>query len=103
VGTRIFCTTKHWCIPRRRLQVLGETRNPLLFHPPYSPVLAPANIFLIFHIKNSIRRWDSRQFHRFNRLAGELKVIREEACSRAFSSMYARCKHCAEAGGDHIE
>jgi hypothetical protein len=29
----------------------------------------------------------------------ELKAIREEAFSRAFDSLYERCKRCAEADG----
>jgi hypothetical protein len=33
----------------------------------------------------------------------ELKPIREEAFTRAFDSLYERCKPCAEAGGDYIE
>jgi hypothetical protein len=33
----------------------------------------------------------------------ELKAIREEAFSRAFDSLYERCKRCAEAGGDYVE
>jgi hypothetical protein len=32
----------------------------------------------------------------------ELKAIWEEAFSRAFDSLYERCKCCAEAGGDGI-
>jgi hypothetical protein len=31
----------------------------------------------------------------------ELKAIREEAFSRAFDSLYERCKLCAGAGGDY--
>jgi hypothetical protein len=33
----------------------------------------------------------------------ELKEIQEEAFSRAFSSLYERCKSCAEAGGYYFE
>jgi hypothetical protein len=33
----------------------------------------------------------------------ELKTIREEAFSRAFYSLYERCKRCAEAGGEYIK
>jgi hypothetical protein len=33
----------------------------------------------------------------------ELKAILEEAFSRAFDSLYERCKHCADAGGEYIE
>jgi hypothetical protein len=33
----------------------------------------------------------------------ELKAIWEEAFSRAFGSLYERCKRCAKAGKDYIE
>jgi hypothetical protein len=33
----------------------------------------------------------------------ELKAVREEACSRAFDSLYERCPRCAEGGGAYIE
>jgi hypothetical protein len=33
----------------------------------------------------------------------ELKAIREEAFSRAFGSLYERCKRCEEAARDRIE
>jgi hypothetical protein len=33
----------------------------------------------------------------------ELKAMLEEAFSRAFDSLYERCKRCAETGGDYIE
>jgi hypothetical protein len=33
----------------------------------------------------------------------ELKAIWEEAFSRAFDSLYEKCKSCVEAGGDYIE
>jgi hypothetical protein len=33
----------------------------------------------------------------------ELKVIREEAFSRVFDSLYERYKRCAGAGGDNMK
>jgi 23S rRNA G2069 N7-methylase RlmK/C1962 C5-methylase RlmI len=33
----------------------------------------------------------------------ELKMMREESFSRAFGSLYERCKRCTEAGGVYIQ
>jgi transposase len=75
----------------------------MLSHPPYSPDLEPIDLYFI-NLKISMKGT------RFEAVAStqqtvtrELKAIREEAFSRAFDSLYERCKRCAEAGGDYIQ
>jgi hypothetical protein len=76
----------------------------MLLHPSYSPDLFPADFYLFPILKNAMK---GTRFEAVSPLqqtvTRELKAIREEAFSRAFDSLYERCKRCAEAGGDYIE
>jgi histone-lysine N-methyltransferase SETMAR len=76
----------------------------VLSHPPYSPGLAPADFFLFLKLKIAMKgtRFEAASSIQ-QTVTRELKAIREGAFSRAFDSLYERCKRCAEAGGDYIE
>jgi hypothetical protein len=65
----------------------------VLFHPPYSPDLAPAN-FLLFpklKIATKLTRFEAVSSIQ-QTVTKELKAIWEEACSRSFDSFYERYK-----------
>jgi hypothetical protein len=68
----------------------------MLFHPSSSPDLAPADFFIFQMLIKGMRFEAVSLIQQI--VARELKTIREEAFSRAFDSMYERCKRCAEAG-----
>jgi hypothetical protein len=75
----------------------------VLSHPPYSPDLAPADSFLLPKLKTAIKDTRFKAVSSIQQtMTRELKAIWEEAFSRAFDSLYERCKRCAEAGGDYI-
>jgi hypothetical protein len=76
----------------------------VLSHPPYSPVLAPADFLLFPKLKITMTgvRFEAVSSMQ-QTVTRELKDILEESFSRAFDSLYERCKLCAEAGGDYIE
>jgi hypothetical protein len=72
---------------------------PVLSHQPYSPDLATDDFFLPklnIAIKGTRFKAVSSIQHTVKR---ELKAIREEAFSRAFDSLYERCKPRAVASG----
>jgi transposase len=85
-------------------EFLAKREIPVLAHPPYSPNLAPADVFLLCKLKIAVKRARFEAVSSIQQtVMRELKAIREEAFSRAFDSMYERCKCCAEAGGEYIE
>jgi hypothetical protein len=72
-------------------EFLAKQGIPMSFHPPYSPDLAPTDI-LFPKLKIAMK---GTRFEAVSSVQGtvtrELKAIREEACSRAFDSLYERC------------
>jgi hypothetical protein len=77
---------------------------PVLSHPTYSLDIAPANFFLFPKLKivmNGTRFGAVSSIQQT--VIRELKAIQEEAFSRAYDSLYERCKRCGEDGRDYIE
>jgi transposase len=76
----------------------------MLSNPPYSPDLAPADFFVFSKLKIAMKGTRFEAVSSIQQtVTRELKAIGEEAFSRAFDSLYERCKYCEEAGGDYIE
>jgi hypothetical protein len=75
----------------------------MLCHPSYSPDLGLADLLLFPELKTAMKgtRFEAVSSMQQN-VTRELKAIRDEAFSRAFDSLYKRCKLCAEAAGDYI-
>jgi hypothetical protein len=75
----------------------------VLSHPSYSADVEPADFFFPkLKIAMKWTRFEAISSYQ-QTVTSELKAIREEAFSRAFDSLYERCKLCAEAGGDYAE
>jgi hypothetical protein len=76
----------------------------MLSHSPYSPDLAPDDFLLFPKLKIAMKgaRLEAVSLIQTT-VTKELKAIGEQAFSRAFDSLYERCKRCAEAGGHYIE
>jgi histone-lysine N-methyltransferase SETMAR len=85
-------------------EFLAKRGISVLSHPPYSPHLTPVDFSLFLKLKTAMKgtRFEavSSTQHTVTR---ELNAILEEAFSRAFDSLYERCKFSAEAGGEYIE
>jgi hypothetical protein len=76
----------------------------VLSHPPYSPALAPADLFLFPKLKIAMKGMRFKAVSSIQQtVMRELKAIREEVFSRAFDSFYELCKHSAESGRDYTE
>jgi hypothetical protein len=104
VGPGIFCTTMH----RRILRALslsfrrneGSPCYPI--HP--TPLTYRWLTFLFPKLKIGVKGTRFEFVSSIQQtLTTDLRSIQEEAFSRAFDSLYGRCKHCAEAGGDYTD
>jgi hypothetical protein len=83
---------------------LAKRKIPMSSHLPYSPDLASVDLFLFPKLKISMKGTRFEVVSSIQQtVTRELKAIREQAFSRAFDSLYERCKRCAEAGGNYIE
>jgi hypothetical protein len=73
---------------------------PVLSHPPCSPNLVSADLFLFSELKNVMEGMRFKAVSSIQQtVTRELKAIREEAFSRAFDSLYEQCKRYAESAG----
>jgi histone-lysine N-methyltransferase SETMAR len=71
----------------------------VLSHAPCSPDLSPADFFLFPKLKFAMKGTRFEAVSSIQQtVTRELKVIQEEAFSRAFDSLYERHKPCVEAG-----
>jgi hypothetical protein len=85
-------------------QFLAKRWIPVLSHLYYSPNLGPADLIVFHKLKNSDERDEIRGcFIDPADCEERNEVDMRRNVSRAFDSLYEKCKRCAEAGGDCIE
>jgi hypothetical protein len=87
---------------RRFLWVSGEMRDPRDIQFTLLPDLASFDFIHKFKNAMQVKRFEAVSSIQ-RTVMSELKVTRKEAFSRAFNSLYERCKHCAEVGGECTE
>ncbi|KOC70375.1 hypothetical protein WH47_02878, partial [Habropoda laboriosa] len=76
----------------------------IISHPPYSPDLAPADLFLFPKIKLPIkgtRYEDMRAIQ--HAVTEQLNAVTHEEFSKAFQRLYERSVECVARGGMYIE
>jgi len=73
-------------------------------HPPYSPDLAPADVFLFPKLKTTLI---GRRFQTIEEIQGnatrELRTIRESALQEEFQQWKKRWERCIASRGDYFE
>ena len=83
---------------------MAQSGVPVLDHPPYSPDLAPADIFLFPRLKNIMK---GARFADVATIQGRetavLQSIPTEAFADSFQKLYERCQKCVVKNGHYFE
>jgi len=86
------------------VQFLAQSGVPVLDHPPYSPDLAPADIFLLPRLKSSMK---GARFADVVTIQVSVTAVRRliptEAFADSFKKLYERCQKCVVKDGDYFE
>ena len=83
---------------------LAKDQLSIVPHPPYSPDLAPADIFLFPKLKITLkgRRFQTTEEIQEN-VIRELRAIAESAFQEAFQQWKKRWEQCIASRGDYFE
>jgi transposase len=83
---------------------LTSTKTTVIFHPPYSPDLAPCDFFLFSKIKLKLNR---RRFESIEDIQAEsqdvMKMLTQNDFQQCFQSWKSHWDRCINAEGDYIE
>jgi histone-lysine N-methyltransferase SETMAR len=83
---------------------LAQSGVPVLDHPPYSPDLAPADIFLFPRLKNIMKGARFADVATIQeRETAVLRSIPTEAFADSFQKLYERYQKCVVKNGDYFE
>ena len=73
-------------------------------HPPYSPDLIPANIYLLARLKSAMKEWHFCDFTNIIKNATEeLKRLSENGFQECFHHLYSCWQKCVVAQGNYFE
>jgi histone-lysine N-methyltransferase SETMAR len=73
-------------------------------HPPYSPDLAPADLFLFPTVKTALKGKRFQEVEDIKKnVTAELNAVLFEAFANCFQKLFERCNKCIQVGGNHIE
>ena len=85
-------------------QFSAQRGVPVLYHPPYSPDLAPMDFFLFHHLKSIMKGARFAGVAAIQeRVTAVLRSIPKEAFADSFQKLYERCQQCVVKDGDNFE
>jgi transposase len=85
-------------------QFLAKKQVPVLHHAPYSPDLAPCDLFLFPKLKHSLKGTHFQSIEDIQRKTTELlKGFTQNDFQKDFHAWKERMQHCIEAQGNYFE
>jgi len=83
---------------------LAKINNPVMEHPPYSPDLAPCDIFLFPKIKSALKGTRFESVDAMKEKATQiLNSLTQDDLQRCFQQWKIRMERCRDRGEDYIE
>jgi len=83
---------------------LAKNSMMILGHPPYSPDLIPANVYLFGRLKSALKEWQICDvIDIITNATKELKRLSQNGFEECFQHLYSHWQKCIAAQGDYFE